>query len=52
MVRDDNLPAAITACINGGWTIYTGKNSLNYLYQQTGVNIAQLLNTFGSKYYL
>lgn len=52
IVRDDNLPAAITACINGGWTIYTEKDSLNYLRQQTGVDISTLLNTFGSKYYL
>lgn len=52
MVRDDNLPAAITACLHGGWTIYTGQESLDYLKAKTGVDVAKLLYRFGSKYYL
>lgn len=52
MVREDNLPAAITACLNGGWIIYAGGNALQYLQEKTGVNIKELLKQFGNKYHL
>lgn len=52
MVREDNLPAAITACKNGGWTIYAGDNALQYLQYKTGVNIRKLLKQFGNRYHL
>lgn len=34
-VREDNLPAAITACEVGGWSIYTGKSTFDYLMEKT-----------------
>ena len=34
-VREDNLPAAMTACEVGGWSIYTGKSTFDYLKQKT-----------------
>ncbi len=52
MVREDNLPAAITACINGGWSIYTGNDALQYLKDKTGVDIKKLLLQFGDNYYI
>jgi len=38
-VRNDNLPAAITACESGGWTIYTGKSTFDYLQTKTGFDL-------------
>lgn len=52
MVREDNLPAAITACLNGGWTIYAGEKALLYLQEKTGVNVRELLKQFGNRYHL
>ncbi len=34
-VREDNLPAAMTACKVGGWSIYTGKSTFGYLREKT-----------------
>ena len=39
LVRDDNLPAAITACEVGGWTIFTGKATFDYIEQKTGFDL-------------
>lgn len=52
MLREDNLPAAITAAHKGGWTIYMGKDALLYLEEKTGVDVQQVLKEFGKKYYL
>ena len=52
IVRKDNLPAAITACIKGGWTIYSGNDALIYLQDKTGVSMRELLQQFGDKYHL
>lgn len=52
MVRDDSLPAAITACLNGGWTIYSGQNAIRYLEVKTGINVYTLISQFGTKYHL
>ena len=38
-VREDNLPAAITACKVGGWSIYTGKSTFEYLKDNTGFDL-------------
>ncbi len=52
MVRNDNLPAAITACQTGGWKIYTGELSLTYLKNKTSVDISAMLKEFGHKYHI
>ena len=39
IVRDDNLPAAIRSCEVGGWTIYTGEATFDYLRNKTGFDI-------------
>lgn len=38
-VREDNLPAAMTACKVGGWSIYTGKSTFDYLREKTGFDL-------------
>ena len=50
ILREDNLPAAIKACEAGGWRILTGDDTFNYIYKQTGVDIVQLLNSFGNEF--
>lgn len=35
IVREDNLPAAITACKAGGWKIYSGQESFKYIKNKT-----------------
>lgn len=43
ILREDNLSTAITACINGGWTVFTGDESFKYLNQKMGIDIKRLL---------
>lgn len=38
-LREDNLPAAITACETGGWEVYTGKSTFRYLQEKTGFDL-------------
>ena len=45
IVREDNLPAAVTACKKGGWRILQGNDSFEYIYKQSGFD---LLTTFRS----
>ena len=42
-LRDDNLPAAMTACQTGGWSVYTGMQAFYYLREQTGFDLYQWL---------
>ena len=42
-LRTDNLPAAITACEAGGWTIYTGDDSFEYIQTKTGFDLKNWL---------
>ncbi len=39
IVRENNLPAAMTAVNTGGWDILTGRDSFSYLEQQTGFDL-------------
>ena len=43
IVREDNLPAAITACIKGGWTVMTGSETYEYLLEITGFDLRSWL---------
>lgn len=38
-VREDNLHAAIRACEAGGWTIYMGSTTFDYLRDKTGFDL-------------
>ena len=43
LLRNDSLPAAITACINGGWIIYKGDECLNFIKENTNFNLKEFL---------
>lgn len=42
-LRTDNLPAAINACESGGWNIYMGDESFQFIEQRTGFNLKDWL---------
>ena len=42
-LREDNLPAAITACKTGGWTIHTGKQSFDFIQEISGIDLLDYL---------
>ncbi len=39
IVREDNLPAALTACKNGGWNILEGDKSFEYIFDKTSFDL-------------
>jgi len=39
ILREDNLPAAITACYTGGWTVTTGNKTYEYIRSITGFDL-------------
>lgn len=39
IVREDNLPAAITACKNGGWTVLEGDKTFEYISEKTDFDL-------------
>ncbi len=43
ILREDNLPAAITACLAGGWTVLTGDESFEFIERETGASLRQYL---------
>ncbi len=50
ILRTDNLNAAITACLAGGWTVLTGDDALEYLQKKTGVDIKEYIKSYAGKY--
>lgn len=44
-VREDNLPAAITACKVGGWNVFTGNDTFEYVKDLTSFDIKTYLKT-------
>jgi hypothetical protein len=42
-LREDNLPAAMTACRNGGWDIYIGKASFDFILDISGFDLGHYL---------
>lgn len=43
IVREDNLPAAITACRTGGWTVLIGESTYLYLSELTQFDVKGFL---------
>lgn len=43
IVRQDNLAAAMTACQAGGWTIFEGDQTFEYLYELSGFDLNRWL---------
>lgn len=50
ILRDDNLPAAITACKVGGWKIYAGKDCFKYIQEKTKFDIEKYLLSLKKKF--
>ena len=50
ILRNDNLPAAITAAIKGGWDIKIGNEAIKYIYDNTNINIIEYLSSFGNEF--
>ncbi|MCL1844193.1 MAG: hypothetical protein FWF79_10315 [Defluviitaleaceae bacterium] len=50
LLRDDSLTAAITACKTGGWEVFENKDSFDYIFNNTGVDIVELLHYFENKF--
>lgn len=44
-LRKDNLPAAMAACLVGGWTIHIGKQSFDFIKDISGVDLEAYLAT-------
>ena len=42
-LRSDNLPAAMTACRSGGWTIYVGDESFKFIRKISGFDLKTFL---------
>lgn len=45
ILRDDNLPAAMTACRKGGWTVFSGEASFDYLHNTVGIDLKAWLRS-------
>lgn len=50
ILREDNLPAAITACTRGGWTVLTGNATFEYVHKLTGFDIKSYLIAKAGEY--
>ncbi len=50
IVREDNLPAAITACTTSGWTVLTGNATFQYIHKLTGFDIRAYLIAKAAEY--
>ena len=51
ILRNDNLPAAITAARNGGWQIISDKDAFSFIRKKGGIiDIAQYLVHLKAKY--
>lgn len=50
ILRNDNLPAAIQACISGKWNVLTGKSSFDFIQQISGCDIKSFLEINAGRY--
>ncbi len=50
IVREDNLPAAITACTTGGWTVLTGVATYSFVHELSGFDVKSFLRAKVSEY--
>ena len=50
IVREDNLPAAITACRLGGWKVLTGDPTFEFIENLTGFDLKHYLQTKAAEY--
>lgn len=52
ILRDDNLPQAITACNYNGWTTISGKDAYTYIHKLSGFDLKSWLQTRRNLYRL
>lgn len=52
IARDGNLPQAIRTCQSGGWTVYTGEKTLEYIEDKLHVRVDKIIEQFGDAYHL
>lgn len=52
LFRTDNLPAAITACIHGGWKIIQGEQCLQFIKENSGFDLKEFLKSNKGKFKL
>lgn len=45
ILREDNLPAAMTACNVGTWEVYTGEETFKFVNELTGFDIKDFLKS-------
>ena len=50
ILREDNLPAAIGACLVGGWTVKIGRAALEFVSSQSGNDIEKYLTDRAGKF--
>lgn len=50
ILREDNLPAAITACKVGGWNIHIGDECMKYLENKTRFDLKRYLTGLKNKF--
>jgi hypothetical protein len=50
ILREDNLPNAIAACVQGGWTVKTGAKTYEYIQTSTGVDLQAWLKQRRNQY--
>jgi hypothetical protein len=54
ILRTDNLQAAITAAETGGWTVYRGQESIDFIKNNTNssVDIVELFANYRDRYFI
>lgn len=50
IVRQDNLPAAVTACITGGWSVYQARNSFEFIKNVTKFDLYEALDNLRGRF--
>lgn len=46
LLRNDNLPAAISACEKGGWECYSGENAFSFIQKLSGEDLFSVLSKY------
>ena len=50
VLREDNLPAAIRACEQGNWKVFTGDATFQFILEHSGFDLQNYLNQKGGDY--
>ncbi|MCW5312398.1 restriction endonuclease [Nostoc sp. KVJ3] len=50
ILRNDNLRAAINACVGGNWQVLRGQESMDFIHQISGIDIKAFLENNAGKY--